>query len=119
MVEHDGELVCAWCGKHIGDGAFHVDHVVARANGGSAKDLQNCVVSCPHCNHVKNSRDAAMVFGYDVFACTLARLAHGVQAADVYKPALEIFKCGRNWQQRARLAQAFVLFGTLPERNGG
>ena len=39
---------CAYCGCKLNENNFHVDHFVAKANGGKAHE--NLVASCPDCN---------------------------------------------------------------------
>lgn len=45
---------CFYCGKDVGD-AYHVDHVVPLARGGS-NSPDNLVIACPHCNLSKSDK---------------------------------------------------------------
>lgn len=45
---------CYWCSKKVYNN-YHVDHIVPLSRGGS-NDKYNIVISCPHCNEVKNSK---------------------------------------------------------------
>ena len=49
---------CGYCGCELHGAAATVDHVVARANGGSEYDPANLVACCRRCNSVKGSGDA-------------------------------------------------------------
>ena len=49
---------CTYCGCELHGAAATVDHVVARANGGSEYDPANLVACCRRCNSVKGSGDA-------------------------------------------------------------
>lgn len=51
----DRSKKCYWCEKKIGE-LYHIDHVMPLALGGE-HTLSNLVVSCPHCNHTKSSKD--------------------------------------------------------------
>lgn len=46
---------CAYCGVPLSDGRRHVDHVLARACGGT-DDPENLVLACPGCNLSKGAR---------------------------------------------------------------
>ena len=48
--------VCMKCGKRVAENDFHVDHIVALANGGSEWSLDNLELSCPACNLKKGAR---------------------------------------------------------------
>jgi 5-methylcytosine-specific restriction endonuclease McrA len=63
-----GELTCVYCLDPITDKNMppHVDHLVARTNGGHAKRMNNLVVSCNVCNTRKGSRTVAQAFGVEV-----------------------------------------------------
>ena len=53
LVARDG-LYCHYCDKLMSYGEAQVDHVVARARGGSdAPD--NLVLACPRCNQIKGT----------------------------------------------------------------
>ena len=45
---------CHWCGIAV-DNAYHVDHVVPLARGGS-NDPENIVIACPTCNLRKGAK---------------------------------------------------------------
>jgi hypothetical protein len=45
---------CAYCRNKLGD--FHVDHIVAVANGGT-NDARNIQLTCAKCNREKSARD--------------------------------------------------------------
>lgn len=46
---------CRLCNRHLGLTGYHVDHVVALANGGS-NTVGNLQVLCPGCNLRKGAR---------------------------------------------------------------
>ena len=46
---------CTWCGRHVGPGDYHIDHLVPRARGGG-DDATNLVLSCPGCNTEKYTK---------------------------------------------------------------
>jgi hypothetical protein len=47
---------CTWCGRHVGPGDYHIDHLTPRARGGS-DDATNLVLACPECNTEKYTKD--------------------------------------------------------------
>lgn len=44
------------CGKRVSKYDFHVDHIVAIANGGDEWDLSNLELSCIDCNLKKGKK---------------------------------------------------------------
>jgi len=48
------EKVCYWCGVDCSDN-FHIDHYYPLAKGGK-HDVDNLVLSCPHCNLSKGAK---------------------------------------------------------------
>jgi 5-methylcytosine-specific restriction endonuclease McrA len=48
--------ICMKCGTRVSDKNFHVDHIVALANGGAEWDLDNLELSCPLCNLSKGAK---------------------------------------------------------------
>jgi len=48
--------VCYWCGVSLKGKKVHIDHYVPLAKGGK-HTLSNLVISCSHCNLVKNAKD--------------------------------------------------------------
>ena len=48
--------VCYWCGVSLKGKKVHIDHYVPLAKGGE-HTLSNLVISCSHCNLVKNAKD--------------------------------------------------------------
>jgi len=54
QTDKKGHLRCWWCGCTI-DGAYHVDHRVALAKGGTNWP-DNLVISCPACNCSKQAK---------------------------------------------------------------
>lgn len=53
LVKRDG-LNCHYCQKEITAQEAQVDHIVARARGGTDVP-SNLVLACPRCNHLKSS----------------------------------------------------------------
>jgi len=47
---------CAGCKTHFEKPQLHVDHIIARSNGGTDHP-ENLQLLCPHCNSVKGDRD--------------------------------------------------------------
>ena len=47
---------CYWCNNSLKGITPHIDHYIAISKGGQ-HTLSNLVVSCPHCNHIKSSKD--------------------------------------------------------------
>lgn len=66
-VRHFGRITCHYCHEPIVGHFPHVDHVIARANNGDAKDVHNCVVSCASCNGRKCATDIQEIFGKDKY----------------------------------------------------
>ena len=58
---------CYWCNNSLKGITPHIDHYIAISKGGQ-HTLSNLVVSCPHCNHIKSSKDPY------AFANSLGRL---------------------------------------------
>ena len=53
LVMRDG-LRCHYCDTYVTYDEVQIDHVVARARGGSDAP-HNLVISCPRCNHMKST----------------------------------------------------------------
>lgn len=51
---------CRYCGRGASNVELHVDHVVARARGGS-DDLANLKTACAECNRAKQDMDGRSV----------------------------------------------------------
>ena len=47
---------CYWCNNSLKGITPHIDHYTPIALGGE-HTLSNLVISCPHCNHIKSSKD--------------------------------------------------------------
>lgn len=45
---------CFYCGMELNFKDFHVDHFIAKSNGG--KDKNNRVPACPDCNLIKSDK---------------------------------------------------------------
>ena len=58
---------CYWCNTSLKGLIAHIDHYIPISKGGQ-HTLSNLVVSCPHCNHIKSSKDPY------AFANSLGRL---------------------------------------------
>lgn len=54
MLERDG-WICAYCGKALDGDDATVDHVIAKANGGT-DDPDNLIAACRRCNGTKSDR---------------------------------------------------------------
>lgn len=54
QTDKQGHLYCWWCGNVI-EGAYHLDHRIALAKGGS-NGADNLVISCPTCNLSKQDK---------------------------------------------------------------
>lgn len=55
LIWRAGEA-CTWCGRQVGPGDYHIDHLVPRSRGGG-DDPTNLVLSCPACNNEKYTKD--------------------------------------------------------------
>lgn len=51
ILERD-KWICVYCGDPVTEKTARMDHVLAKANGGSSKD-ENLVASCARCNGLK------------------------------------------------------------------
>ena len=54
----DAAGACIYCGRPLTVETMEIDHIVPRSKGG-AKEYDNLVCSCPHCNALKGDKDAA------------------------------------------------------------
>ena len=61
------DYTCAYCEKKFDVGYLQIDHIVARANGGS-NDVTNLVTSCCACNNKKSALDIFTFCGYKAAA---------------------------------------------------
>lgn len=52
QTDGNGVLRCAYCGKPLFPGNFHVDHVTPLSRGGSSA-ADNLCLACPDCNRRK------------------------------------------------------------------
>lgn len=59
VLERD-DHTCGYCGQH----ATHVDHIIAKANGGT-DDESNLIASCSSCNLTKGAKPLVRVAYFD------------------------------------------------------
>ena len=53
---YENSKFCYWCNTNLKNKKIHLDHYIPLSKGGQ-HTLSNLVVSCPHCNHIKSSKD--------------------------------------------------------------
>ena len=53
---YENSNFCYWCNTNLKNKKIHLDHYIPLSKGGQ-HTLSNLVVSCPHCNHTKSSKD--------------------------------------------------------------
>ena len=58
----DAAGACIYCGRPLTVETMEIDHIVPLSKGG-AKEYDNLVCSCPHCNALKGDKDAADFVG--------------------------------------------------------
>lgn len=107
-VRHFGVITCHYCHNPVVDHFPHVDHVIARANDGDAKDVNNCVVSCQRCNGRKCATDIREIFGDDKHNEIMEYLDSRLFSANDLVKAREI---NRMFSKTADVLQAVVEYG--------
>ncbi|GEK81863.1 hypothetical protein FFA01_01720 [Frigoribacterium faeni] len=55
---------CAWCGKHLEGADATVDHLIAKANGGT-DELTNLIASCRSDNSSKGAQELVRMSGFN------------------------------------------------------
>jgi 5-methylcytosine-specific restriction endonuclease McrA len=71
--------MCFYCGRMCEiaktsatkENTATIDHIISRANGGNAKDISNCVLSCLACNNEKADKDAFSFLKAKMVSATL------------------------------------------------
>lgn len=105
-----GYIVCEYCGEITM--TPQIDHFIPRSQGGAAKDLNNCVVSCPSCNGRRCDRSVAAVFGQEVEDRVINRLATRHLAQPMWEAARTIYRISRVTDKQLEMIYNWVYTNT-------
>jgi hypothetical protein len=114
-IRYHGKLFCPYCQQKITDSP-HIDHIVARRNGGKVKEFDNLITCCASCNGRKCDTNVLQIFGKAIDEAVNAQIKNRVLTETDKQAAVDIFHSDANWQERLEMILDWVESGFLPIR---
>jgi 5-methylcytosine-specific restriction endonuclease McrA len=114
-IRYHGKLLCPYCQQEITDSP-HIDHIVARRNGGKVKEFDNLITCCASCNGRKCDTDVKGIFGKDIDELVNKQINGRALTETDKQASIDIFYSAKKWNDRLELILDWIELGLLPIR---